>query len=471
MNDCHRLLRLLPRPLLRTLAVLLFAVSAHAQPPNIVYILVDDLGWGDLSCFGQENWTTPRLDQMAAEGMRFTQAYAGNTVCAPSRAALMTGQQPGRVFMRGNGQVQLRRDPLDLTIGTRLHQLGYATAMIGKSGLACNSKDIDLPYDKGFDHFYGLLAHAAAHRQYPKRIVENRQWVTLEGNAGKTGTQYGSALFVEDALTWIKQRDDTQPFFLHLALTPPHADLSVPERYMEPFRGRFEEKAQTKGGYFHQPETRAAYAGMVAFLDESVGRVLDLLVERGIDQNTVVFFASDNGPHYEGGANPKTFDSNGPWRGGKRDLYEGGIRTPQIVWGPGMVPAGTVSDHVTAFWDFPATALELAGADVTAPNEMDGISIVPTLRGQPDAQREHDYLYWEFHERGGKQAVRLGRFKGIRLKVKDNPQGPIELYDLDADPGEMVDVAAEHPEVVRRIEQAMTASHVPSERFRFGAEK
>jgi arylsulfatase A len=439
----------------------------HAQQPNIVFVLVDDLGWGDLSCYGQSHWKTGRLDRMAAEGMRFTRAYAGSTVCAPSRATLLTGNHTGRLYMRGNGSIELRPDPLDMTIATRLQALGYATAMIGKSGVACNSDNVDLPHQKGFDHFYGLLSHTAAHRHYPRQLVENGHAVTIEGNAGKTGTQYASELFVDNAIEWMQGRQDGRPFFLHLALTPPHADLAAPDRFVAPFRGRWEETPHTTGGYLHQPEPRAAYAGMVAFLDESMGRVLDSLVELGIEENTVVFFASDNGPHFEGGADADVFDSNGPWRGGKRDLTEGGVRTPMIVWWPGTVAPGSTSDHATAFWDFPATALDLAGAPI--PELMDGISIVPTLRGRAADQSSHSYLYWEFHERGGKQAVVLDDFKGIRLGVGADRAAPIILYDLAADPGETVNVASEHPQVVRRIEQAMDDAHMPSARFRFGA--
>lgn len=456
------------------LCVLIVTVAACAprpaagqERPNIVYILVDDLGWGDLSCYGQNNWDTPRLDRMAAEGMLFEQAYAGSTVCAPSRAALLTGNHTGTLFMRGNGDIQLRRDPEDITIATRLRDLGYATAMIGKSGVACHSTDVDLPHDKGFDRFYGLLSHRTAHRHYPSRILDNGAWVDIEGNRGKTGDIYASELFVDEAITWIEQQGEGKPFFLHLAITPPHADLVAPERFVAPFRGQWSEKPHTTSGYYHQPEPRAAFAGMVAFLDDAVGRVLDAVVDHGIERRTIVFFASDNGPHAEGGADPNAFDSNGPWRGWKRDLYEGGIRVPQIVWWPGMIEPGVRSDHITAFWDFPATALELAGGNSVP--AMDGISIVPTLLGRSDLQRQHRALYWEFHEQGGKQAVRLGRFKGIRLNVGKQPDGPVRVFDLAADPGETTDVAAENPEVASEMVRIIDEMRTPSDEFRFGA--
>ena len=291
------------RAILVTMLLALICATAVADKPNIIFILVDDLGYADASCYGQQNWQTPRIDQMAEQGMLFTQAYSGCTVCAPSRATLLTGNHTGHVWQRANGQVQFRHDPEDITIATRLKVLGYKTAMIGKSGLACRSEDTQLPNDKGFDHFFGVLDHASAHRNYPTHVYRDGERVDLPGNEGKTGETYANALFVEDALDWIENNKDG-PFFLHLSLTPPHADLTVPERYIAPFRGKYEEVPCTEGGYYHQPEPRAAFAGMVAFIDESVGRVLDRLEHLGVAENTVVIFASDNGPHFEGGAHP-----------------------------------------------------------------------------------------------------------------------------------------------------------------------
>lgn len=454
---------------MRFLSLVAFALTislaqAADQKPNLIFILVDDLGYGDLSCYGQTNWKTPRLDQMAAEGLRFTQAYAGCTVCAPSRATLLTGQHTGHVYQRGNGKIQFRRDPQDITIATRLKKLGYHTAMIGKSGLGCRTDDAELPNDKGFDYFYGVLDHASAHRNYPKQIYRNGEVIKLEGNKGKQGKTYANQLYVDDALRWIKA-NKTGPFFLHLSITPPHADLTIPEKYMALFRGKFDEVPVTKGGYYHQKEPKAAYAGMVAFIDESIGRVLDELKDLGIAENTLVIFASDNGPHYEGGAHPDYFDSNGPLRGGKRNVTEGGIRTPQIAWWPGTVKAGSDTDVITAFWDFPATALDLADGEI--PKDFDGISIAPTLKGQAARQKQHDYLYWEFYERGGKQAIRAGKWKGIRLNVKKNRYGKIELYDLSTDIGETNNVADKYPQIAERLSKLMDAAHTPSEEFKF----
>jgi len=446
----------------------LCAPVARAQDtprPNFIFVLVDDMGRGDLSCYGQENWTTPNLDRMAAEGLRFTDAYAGSTVCAPSRATLLTGMHTGNVYQRGNGDIQFPEDPEEITIATLLKRAGYETAMIGKSGVACDSTDAGLPTRKGFDHFFGLLSHRAAHRQYPEFLYRNGERIRIEGNEGYTGEQYASELFVEDALDWIGAHRGS-PFFLHLSLTPPHADLVAPERYTAPFRGKFDETNNDKSGYLFQPEPAAAYAGMVAFIDESVGRLLDRLEELGLDENTVVFFASDNGPHREGGARIERFDSNGPFRGGKRDLYEGGIRTPQIAWGPGLVPAGGVTDFPTAFWDVGPTMLDLAQTEI--PDWMDGISIVPTMRGQdqPGADR---VLYWEFHEQGGKQAIRRGDWKAVRLGVGRDPDGPVQLFNLAEDPGERSDIADERPEIAAELAELMRSSRTESAEFRFGA--
>lgn len=455
------------RPLVIALALLACARASGAERPNFVVILADDMGWGDASCYGQTRWTTPRIDEMAAQGMRFTDAYAGTSVCAPSRATLLTGKHTGHVFVRGNGVVQFPPDPDERTIASYLQDLGYETAMIGKSGVACHSTDAALPNAKGFDHFFGYLSHRAAHRHYPETLCRDGEWVTIEGNKGDkgyTGQRYADELFVADALDWIGQEREA-PFFLHLSLTAPHADMTVPDRYREPFRGRFEEKPWGAGGYFRQPEGLATYAGMIAFVDETVGRVLDRLRELGIDERTVVVFASDNGPSPDEGPGMRHFDSNGPFRGGKRDLYEGGIRTPQIVWWPGTIGGGAVSAVPTAFWDLAPTMLDLAGAPI--PDSMDGVSIAPTLVGETQ-DLSGRALYWEFHERGGKQAVRLGRWKAVRLNVGRDRAGAIELYDLETDPGETADVVAANPDVAAALVELMASMRTESDLFLFG---
>lgn len=440
------------------------AESAEPQRPNIVYILVDDMGYADLGVTGQTNFATPRIDEMARQGLLFTDAYAGSTVCAPSRGTLLSGQHTGHAWQRGNaGPIQFREDPLDRAVASLLQDAGYTTALIGKSGLSCNSNDGGLPNRKGFDHFVGMTSHARAHRHYPEWIWRNGERMDLPGNHGETGEQYVSEVFADEAIAWLDARPKDQPFFLHLALTPPHADVIAPERYMSEYLGRFDEKPNTRGGYYKQQHPKAAYAAMLAFIDETVGRVIDKLEEEGLAENTLVMFTSDNGPSSAGGKLADEFDSNGPFRGQKRDLYEGGIRLPLVAYWPKTIEAGRTSDLPTAMWDFLPTAVELAGGEV--PDWTDGISLAPTLLARGFEQEKHGYLYWEFYERGGSQAVRMGNWKAVRLNVLKDNDGPIQLYRLDRDPGETRDLASGHQDVVTRMQQIMADAHVPTPVF------
>ncbi|MEM9353980.1 MAG: sulfatase-like hydrolase/transferase, partial [Planctomycetota bacterium] len=301
-----------------------------AGPPRIIFILADDLGYGDLGCYGQTNFQTPHIDRMAAEGLRFTQHYAGSTVCAPSRACLLTGQHTGHVWQRANGKIHFRSDPRDLTIATMLKRAGYRTAMIGKSGVACNDSDGKRPNKKGFDHFFGYVSHTAAHRYYPTSLWRNGKLVRYTDNQGKAGKTYSGDLFREDALAFI-DANRREKFFLFLALQQPHADLAVPDLYRKRFAGKFQETPHPGGHYRAEPEPKATYAGMISHLDETVGAVLHKLRELGIERETLVLFSSDNGPMSEGGWDQDFFNSSGPLRGGKRDLYEGGVRVPLIA--------------------------------------------------------------------------------------------------------------------------------------------
>jgi arylsulfatase A len=434
---------------------------AATRPPNIVLIQADDLGWGDLSVQGQQKFRTPNIDRLAAEGVRFTQYYSGSTVCAPSRAALMTGQHTGHGRIRGNGEIPLEDG--DVTMPEVLKARGYRTAIIGKWGLGFEGTP-GLPERQGFDEAFGYLTHQHPHRQYTDRLWKNGAWTTVSPERDFT-----SDLFTTAAVEFI-DRAAAQPFFLYLAYPLPHAELRVPADAMAPFTGKFSEtpfvnaKAdgttpappyRESGGYRSQPTPRAAFAGMVTRMDAGVGRVLERLRARGIDGNTIVLFTSDNGPHKEGGADPAFFKSSGPLRGMKRDLTEGGIRVPMIARWPGQVPAGRVSDFVWAHWDFPATACALAGVDAPA---GDGISVANALLGKE--QKGHDWLYWEFYERGFDQAVRMGDWKAV---VDD---GKLSLYALKADLGETADVASLHPEVVAKIQEIIKSAHVPSERWK-----
>jgi arylsulfatase A-like enzyme len=443
------------------------ALAVAAPRPNLVLILADDLGYGDVGCYGQTNFATPHLDRMAAEGMRFVQHYAGSPVCAPSRACLLAGQHTGHVFQRANGEIAFRPDPQDICIARLLKDAGYHTALIGKSGLSGRTPNPRHPNDKGFDHFFGFVSHGEAHRYYPETLLRNGDSVRLEGNHGMEGSQYTGDLFLADALRYLDERahaGNGQPFFLHLAFQQPHPDLAAPAKWREPFVGKFDETPFPGDNYRAESHPKATFAGMVTCLDDAVGQVLARLRELGLAENTLVLFASDNGAMSEGGWRREYFQSSGGLRGGKRDMYEGGIRTPLIAWWPGHVSANQQSRHVSAFWDFVPTACELAGA--TPPADVDGISFVPTLLGRTREQRQHDYLYWEFYEQGGKQAVRQGPWKAVRLRALTPRRAVVELYHLDDDPAEEHDVAAEHPDVVARLTGLMREAHRDEGEFR-----
>lgn len=424
-----------------------------AERPNVILIVADDLGYGDLGCYGQSQVKTPRIDRMAAEGMRFTDFYSGSTVCAPSRCVLMTGLHTGHAYIRGNGGLELR--PQDVTVARLLQKSGYATGVFGKWGLG-HENSTGVPLKQGFDRFYGYLDHVHAHNFYPTYLFRDDARVKLDNvvpNEGRTGggvatvrRDYAPDLTTREMLAWLDEPRG-RPFFLYWAPTIPHANNEAGKKGMEvPDLGEYADR--------DWPEPQKAFAAMMSRLDRDVGQLLDRLQEKGLAGKTIVLFSSDNGPHREGGRDPDFTDSNGPLRGIKRDLYDGGIRVPLVAWGPGRVPAGTTSATIGSFADVLPTLCDLAG--VEAP-PCDGMSLRPTLLGQP-GQKPHDYLYWEFYERGFDQAVRMDRFKGVR----HGKNGPIELYDLSTDPGESNDVAAAHPEVVQRIAAAMNEAHVAS---------
>lgn len=436
---------------------LLFAVPQEPRKPNIVFIMADDLGYGDLSCYGQAKFKTPNIDRMAAEGLRFTQYYAGSTVCAPSRCALMTGYHTGRAYVRGNAEQPLR--PEDVTVARVLKGAGYATALIGKWGLGLE-KTTGAPHRQGFDYSFGYLDQVHAHKQYTDHLFRNGERVELDGQ------QWSNDLFTKESEEFIEKNKE-KPFFLYLSYTNPHAELLVPEDSLEPFKGKFPEKPFVNGqgdapgakGYRSQPAPHAAFAAMVTRMDRDVGRILEKIKALGLDNDTIVFFTSDNGPHREGGADPEFFDSNGPLRGIKRDMTEGGIRVPMIARWPGKTRPGTVTDLVHAHWDFLPTAAALAGIGLGR-DDLDGESFYPVLTGMPQMARLKP-LYWEFHERGFDVAVRTGDWKGIRIGL----DGPIQLYDLKNDPGEARDLAAENPEVVAKIDALMKSERTPSEKW------
>lgn len=436
------------------LSLLLFPlVLLAADTPNIIYILTDDLGYGDISCMGQKQFSTPNIDRLASEGLLFTQHYAGSTVCAPSRCSLLTGKHTGHTSVRGNKEVQpVGQHPIPaaaVTLAEQCKKAGYATGAFGKWGLGFPGSEGD-PMNQGFDRFYGYNCQRNAHTFYPTRLYSDREEFKLGGET------YSHDLIMGQALKFIRQHKD-EPFFCFMPVTIPHAAMHVPESYMAPFREQFSEFEDVIGKY-SGPVVKnpvAAFAGMMVKLDEGVGEILDLLKELGLDENTVIMFTSDNGPHKEGGHRPDVFDSNGPLTGLKRSLTEGGIRVPMLARWPGTIKAGTMSDHPSAFWDVMPTLCELVG--VEPPADIDGISFVPTLLGKEQAT--HDYLYWEFHEQGGKRAILQGPWKAIQTNVHKNPAGPVRLYNIDKDVGEKNDLAAKHPDRVAAMRELfVTAS-------------
>jgi len=443
----------------------MFASSLWAADnrPNIIYIMADDLGYGDLSCYGQAKFKTPNIDRLAAEGITFTDYYAGSTVCAPTRCVLMTGVHTGHAFVRGNREVQPEGQapmPADIvTLPRLLKKAGYTTGMFGKWGLGAPGSESD-PV-KHFDTFFGYNCQRQAHTFYPTHLWHNHEKVPLDGKT------YSADLISDQLLQFVRDNKD-KPFFAYVPFTIPHAAMHVPEDDHAPWREKWPQ-FDSRIGRYRGPQVKnpvAAFAGMMTRMDRHVGQLLSLLEELGIDDNTIVSFTSDNGPHMEGGHDPKFFDSNGPLRGHKRDLYEGGIRVPFVARWPGKIKPGTKTDLPVAMWDVLPTCLDIAG--VEGPADIDGISYLPALLGKMDSQKKHDYLYWAFYERGGKQAVRWGKWKGVRNNVHKNPNSLLELYDLTEDIGETTDIAAQHPDVVAKLESCMQEAYTPSPRWSFG---
>ena len=422
----------MPRTLLAVVAFLALPVALSAKP-NIVFFLCDDLGYGDLGCFGQKKIKTPNLDRLAAEGMRFTQAYAGTTVCAPSRCALMTGQHTGHCYIRGNKELKPEgQEPMPadtFTVAHLMKKAGYVTGMIGKWGLGKPDSE-STPDKMGFDYFFGYNCQMKAHEYYPTSLWRNSDLVPLDGKT------YSHDLMADDSLDFVKKNKE-KPFFLYLPFTIPHGKFQVP--------------SQESYANEDWPAQWKNIAAMITRMDKDVGRLMALLKELKLDENTLVFFASDNGAGYQ----PKFFQSSGPLRGMKRDMYEGGLRSPNIARWPGKIKAGVVSDQVWAFWDLMPTLAELIGQK--PPSNTDGVSILPALLTGKTFERPP--IYFEFHERGFTQAARIGDWKAVRLGTKL----PIELYDMKSDMAETRDVSAQHPDVVKRFEEYLKSARTDSE--------
>jgi arylsulfatase A-like enzyme len=434
--------------------------------PNIIYILVDDMGYGDLGCYGQKEIKTPAIDKMAAEGMRFTRHYSGSTVCAPSRCALLTGLHTGNSKIRGNSPV-VELDETDLTIGTVLKAAGYTTGVIGKWGMG-DEGTTGTPGKQGFDYFFGFLNQMRAHNHYPDYLHRNEVKVPINNQVINSSVSYskgfGSAstdkkvfsqdLFANEALEFV-EKNSKNPFFLYLAVTIPHANnehkLANTEHGMEvPDYGIYSSK--------NWPNAQKGLAAMITYLDKDIARLRAKLFDLGIDKNTIIMFASDNGPHSEGNNDAKFFNSNGGLRGIKRDLYEGGIRVPMIACWPSTIKPAQVSNHISAFWDVMPTLAQLAG--MPTPKKTDGVSFLPELLGKK--QKKHDDLYWEFNEQGGKQAVLKGNWKLIKLNFFTPSTTEVKLYNLETDPTEQNDVSAKYPKILAEMKAILIKEHSES---------
>ncbi len=464
--------------LLLTFFVVAAAFAKTDRPPNIVLIVADDLGYGEVGCYGQKWIKTPHIDRIAAQGIRFTQHYSGQAVCAPSRCALMTGYHMGHAEIRSNGNPPGRgkanpgqmyfpgQHPISdsaVTIFKSLKQKNYATAAIGKWGLGSHGSSGD-PKNQGVDLFYGYNCQIHAHNHYPKFLWRNDVREPQPGNdRSASGETWSQDQFVTEALQFVDENKQ-QPFFLYLPFAVPHLAIQAPDEAISAYRKTIPEADYEHRGYIEHPTPRAGYAAMVTRMDEGIGQIMDRIKSHGLDDNTLVIFTSDNGPTFErlGGADSDFFESSGPLRGRKGRLLEGGIRVPLVARWPGKIKPGQTSDHISAFWDYLPTLCDIAG--VKTPEGIDGISFAPTLLGD-DNQREHEFLYWEFRSYGGQQALRMGNWKAIRQGMGKNHDAPIELYDLQNDIGESNNVAADHPQILSTVKAIMKQQHTPSKRF------
>jgi len=450
-------------------------ISKNDNKPNIIYILADDLGYGDLSCYGQTKFSTPNIDNLAKEGMLFTQHYAGSSVCAPSRSTLLTGLHTGHTPIRGNKEVrpegQWPMPDSTYTVAEFLKKQGYVTGAFGKWGLGFPNSEGD-PLKQGFDEFYGYNCQRLGHNYYPYHLWNNSNKVILKGNIGTNKNQYAPILIHQKALDFIDNHKD-KPFFLFYPSIIPHAELVAPKEYMDKYIERFKMEKSSDGvdkgegykdgRYGSQQNAHAAFAAMINLLDNQVGEIMTKIKELGLENNTIIVFTSDNGPHKEAGADPDFFNSNGNLRGYKRDLFEGGIRVPMIAKWKGKIKEGTTTNHVSAFWDVFPTFLEVTENNIST--NLDGISFLPILLNEPSKQKNHDHLYWEFHEKGGRQALRKENWKLVKYNVKKN--GAYQLYDLSMDPSETVDLALKMPEKVIELAKILESSRTESKDFKF----
>jgi len=458
--------------------------TASKDLPNIIYIYADDLGYGELGSYGQEKIKTPNLDRMAAEGIRFTQHYAGSPVCAPSRAILLTGKHSGHAYIRGNYELGGFEDSTEggqmplpegtFTIAKMLKNAGYVTGMSGKWGLGMKGTTGD-PLLHGFDYYYGLLDQKQAHNFYPTHLWENGQLDTLNNHVINVhrkldsakatdsgfeyykGNDYAITKMTQKALGFI-ERNKQKPFFLYLPYTLPHLSLQAPEEYINKYKGRFNESPYYgQHGYAATKYPLSTYAAMITYLDEQVGIILQKIQELGLDKNTIIMFSSDNGATFSKAINVQFFNSLGGLRGYKMDLYEGGIRVPFIARWPGVIPAGKISDHISVQYDLMATLAELTHQSL--PVSTDGISFLQALKGNVTDQEKHEHIYFEYPEKGGQVAIRIGEWKGIRTNVKQDVNAPWQLFNLKTDNKEIKDIAGKYPEIIKQLNAIQKMEH------------
>lgn len=457
--------------------------SKNTGKPNIIYIYADDLGYGEIGAYGQQKIKTPHLDQLAKEGIKFTQHYASAPVCAPSRAMLMTGKHAGHSYIRGNyelggftdktegGQMPLPEGTF--TLPKMLKQAGYITGLVGKWGLGMPNTT-GSPLKQGFDYYYGYLDQKQSHNFYPTHLWENDKSIPLNNSKIDVhsrldsikasdkdfeyfkGKDYSPSLMTAKAVNFINQNKD-QPFFLYLPYTIPHVSLQAPEEYINKYKGQFNERPYYgQKGYASTKYPLSTYAAMITYLDDQVGIVMEQIKKLGLDENTIILFSSDNGTTFNGGVNHGFFNSVDGLRGLKMDVFEGGIRVPFIARWPGKIPAGTTSDLVSVQYDLMATLGELT--EVSAGN-TDGISFLPILMGKTDQQKKHDYIYFEYPEKGGQLAIRMGDWKGVKLNMKKQPSGTWLLFNLKKDRNETTDVSKKHPEIIKQFDAIVQKEH------------
>lgn len=487
---------LLITPSIPLLSLLFSSCASQGQQegplPNIIYIYADDLGIGDIGCYGQQYIKTPNIDRIAEEGIRFTQHYTGAPVSAPARCCLLTGKHSGNAYVRNNLELhdsspfktgQLSLPDETVTIAELLKEAGYATGIIGKWGLG-SIESSGNPNKQGFDFFYGYADQVHAHNHYPSFLWRNGEQEFLENNVKTVhprygegieidvleeypkfmGTQYSLDLMTEEVISFI-DRNKENPFFLYIPYVVPHKALQVPDESLEMYGGVFDEEPYNgKNGYTPHPRPFSAYAAMVSRMDQRIGDILDHLLKLGLNDNTIVMFSSDNGPAGGGGLDSRFFDSTAGLRSGKGQVYEGGIRVPFVVRWPGKIPPRTVTDHISAQYDLMATLAEISGQEIT---DTDGISFLPILLGKNKEQTQHEYLYWEFSGRN-QFAVRIGDWKGIKSRNRENPDSKWEIYNLMEDEAENRNIANEHPELIEMLEEIVgkrTPSHISEWNF------